>query len=249
MKSPAAISHQRLNKVCLAIGLTLGLLGAGSQAQAWTLKDAAKPYAGTTIHILDEITPLQETLKKLVPQFEAESGIKVDYELLNHFEVINKGQADLLSKRAAYDAVMLHSVQIGQMLAAGVLEPIDPFLGNASLTDPGLDMKDILNPANDTTTKFGGKSYGFLTWNYNMIYWARADLLNDPGEKVAFKAKYGYELAPAKTYKQFLDIGEFFTRKAGEKLAGQTLKSDFYGILHEGIPGGATLVSVWQTQF
>ena len=246
MKSPAAISHQRLNKVCLAIGLTLGLLGAGSQAQAWTLKDAAKPYAGTTIHILDEITPLQETLKKLVPQFEAESGIKVDYELLNHFEVINKGQADLLSKRAAYDAVMLHSVQIGQMLAAGVLEPIDPFLGNASLTDPGLDMKDILNPANDTTTKFGGKSYGFLTWNYNMIYWARADLLNDPGEKVAFKAKYGYELAPAKTYKQFLDIGEFFTRKAGEKLAGQILKSDFYGILHEGIPGGATLVSVWE---
>jgi multiple sugar transport system substrate-binding protein len=195
---------------------------------------------------LDEITPLQETMKTLVPQFVAETGIKVDYELLNHFEVINKGQADLLSRRGAYDAVMLHAVQVGQMLAAGAVEPIDGFMADKKLINPGLDLGDLIQPANDSLTKFGGKTYGFLTWNYNMVYWARADLLNDAGEKAAFKARYGYDLSPAKTYKQFLDIGEFFTRKAGEKLAGQVLKSDFYGILHEGIPGGATLVSVWE---
>jgi multiple sugar transport system substrate-binding protein len=59
--------------------------------------EAAKPYKGTTIRVLDEITPLQETLSKIVPEFEKETGIKVEWELLNHFEVINKGQADMLS--------------------------------------------------------------------------------------------------------------------------------------------------------
>lgn len=32
-----------------------------SGVQAWSYKEAAAPYAGTTIQILDEITPLQET--------------------------------------------------------------------------------------------------------------------------------------------------------------------------------------------
>jgi multiple sugar transport system substrate-binding protein len=220
--------------------------GSAAFAQAWSYKDAAKPYAGTSIRILDEITPLQETMKTLVPQFTAETGIKVEYELLNHFEVINKGQADMLSRRGYYDGVMLHGVQYGQMLAAGAIEPIDAYMKDKALMNPALDLKDLIEPSYDSLAKFKGQTYSFLNWNYNFVYWARADLLNDPGEKAAFKAKYGYELAPAKTLKEFLDIGEFFTRKAGTPLAGVPLKTDFYGILHEGIAGGATLVSVWE---
>src|SRR4051794_35958670 len=69
---------------------------APSQAQSF-YTEAGKPYAGTTIRVLDEITPLQETLSKIVPEFEKETGIKVEWELLNHFEVISKGQADMVS--------------------------------------------------------------------------------------------------------------------------------------------------------
>jgi multiple sugar transport system substrate-binding protein len=221
-------------------------LHAAALAQAWSYKEAAKPLAGASIRVLDEITPLQETMKTLVPQFVAETGIKVEYELLNHFEVINKGQADLLSKRGYYDAVMLHGIQMGQLLAADVIEPIDGYMANKALMNPALDLKDLLQPSFDSLAKFKGKTYSFLNWNYNFVYWTRADLLNDAGEKTAFKAKYGYELAPAKTMKQFLDIGEFFTRKAGQNLAGQPLKTDFYGVLHEGITGGATVSSVWE---
>ena len=217
-----------------------------AHAQTWSYKEAAKPYVGSTIRILDEITPLQETMKSLVPQFTADTGIKVEYELLNHFDVINKGQADMLSRRGYYDGVMLHGVQMGQMLGAGAIEPLDAYMGDKALFNPALDLKDLTKGPYDSLAKFKGKNYSFLNWNYNFVYWARADLLNDAGEKAAFKTRYGYELAPAKTFKQFLDIGEFFTRKAGQPLAGQPLKTDFYGILHEGISGGATLASVWE---
>ena len=216
-----------------------------TSAEAWSYKDAAKPYAGQSITILDEITPLQETMKTLVPEFVKETGIQVDYQLLNHFEVISKGQADMLSGRGAYDGVMVHSPQLGLLLQADVVRPIDDLLGNKTISNPDLDLKDVIQPAWDSVAKFKGKTYGLLDWNYNVVYWARGDALNHPDEKAAFKKRYGYDLAPAKTLQQMRDIAEFFTRKKGEKLAGQPLESDFYGVVLEGIKGGTTFWTLW----
>ncbi|HEY1361018.1 MAG TPA: extracellular solute-binding protein [Xanthobacteraceae bacterium] len=221
------------------------LLLSSTAAHAWSYKEAAQPYAGTTITVLDEITPLQETMQKLIPKFVEQTGIKVNYELLSHPEVISKGQADMLSRRGEYDAVMLHSAQLGLLLSAGVMRPLDAFLGNPKLTDPGFNLADFIEPGASSLTRFRGQTWGFLTWNYNQIYWARGDLLDNPAEKAAFKAKYGYELAPAATLEQIRDIAEFFTRPKGARLAGETLSSDYYGIVLEGIRGGTTFVSVW----
>ena len=222
----------------------LAATGASAQAQSF-YTEAAKPYAGTTIRVLDEITPLQETLSKIVPEFEKETGIKVEWELLNHFEVINKGQADMVSGRGYYDAVMLHGFQIGPMLSAGVVRPIDDFVKNAKLSNPALDADDFIPGPYKSAGFYQGKQYGFINWNYNQVYWARADLLNDPTEQAAFKTKYGYDLAPAKTIEQLRDIAEFFTRKKGSTLAGKPLETDFYGIVIEGIKGGSTFLSLW----
>ena len=40
----------------------------------------------------------------------------------------------------------------------------------------------------------------------------RADLFEDPANKEAFKAKYGYDLAAPTTWAQYYDIAEFFTQ-------------------------------------
>jgi multiple sugar transport system substrate-binding protein len=238
-------ARQWLRAGAIAIGLALGAAGPAAQAQSFSYTEAGKPYAGTTIRVLDEITPLQETLSKIVPEFEKETGIKVEWELLNHFEVINKGQADMLSGRGYYDAVMLHGFQIGPMLAADAIRPIDDLVKNPKLSNPGLDTADFIDGPYKTTSFYKGKQYGFINWNYHMVYWARGDLLSHPEEQTAFKAKYGYDLAPAKTIEQMRDIAEFFTRKKGAKLAGKTLENDYYGIVLEGIKGGATFLSLW----
>lgn len=214
-------------------------------AGAWSYKEAAEPYAGTTINILDEVTPLQEAMAKLVPQFEEETGIDVNYELLNHFDVISRGQADMLSGRGAYDAVLLHSAQMGLLLDADVLLPVDDFVADSKLTSPDIALDDFIEPGFSSALKHGGKQYGFLTWNYNSVYWARNDLLEHPDEKEAFKAKYGYDLAPAETLQQMRDIAEFFTRNKGDMLAGATLESDFYGLVLEGIKGGSSFPMAW----
>lgn len=231
-----------------ALAASTGLMAAVVPAQADDTSfyaEAAKPYKGTTIRVLDEITPLQETLSKIVPDFEKETGIKVEWELLNHFEVINKGQADMLSGRGYYDAIMLHGFQLGPMISAGVIRPLNDLTGNPKLANPGLNTADFIQNPFKTAAFVGDKQYSFINWNYNQVYWARADLLNNADEKAAFKAKYGYELAPAATIEQMRDIAEFFTRKKGATLAGKPLESDFYGIVLEGIKGGSTFPTLW----
>src|SRR5262245_43911736 len=106
----------------------IGAAAFSGAALAWTYEEAAAPYKGTTVKILDEITRLQEGMAKLVPEFTAATGIDVQYELLNHFEVISRGQADLLSGRGEYDAILLHSAQVGLLLDAGVMRPIDDLM-------------------------------------------------------------------------------------------------------------------------
>jgi multiple sugar transport system substrate-binding protein len=66
----------------------------------------------------------------------------------------------------------------------------------------------------------------------------RTDLFNHPDEKKNFKAKYGYDLKEPATYKEYRDIAEFFTRKAGQTLAGKVLAADFYGVSHSDKPVG-----------
>jgi hypothetical protein len=58
----------------LSGALVAALLLLPTTAGAWTYKEAAAPYAGTTINILDEVTPLQESMATLVPEFIEETG-------------------------------------------------------------------------------------------------------------------------------------------------------------------------------
>ena len=154
-------------KMAIVLSTLVFFFSLPGSAGAWSYKEAARPYAGKTITVLDEITPLQEVMKKIVPEFVKETGINVNIQLLNHFEVIEKGQADMLSGAGAYDGVMLHSAQMGLLLKAGVIRPIDDLMANAKLKNPTFDTKDLIQPAWDTLSKFQGKRYGLLNWNYN----------------------------------------------------------------------------------
>ena len=52
----------------------------------------------------------------------------------------------------------------------------------------------------------------------------------NPEEKANFREIYRYDLQVPKNFIQYYNIAEFFTRKKGEKLAGEVLEQDFYGV-------------------
>ena len=69
------------------------------------------------------------------------------------------------------------------------------------------------------------------------VYLYRKDLFEDPKVQAAFKAKYGHDLAPAKTHKEYQEIAEFFTdwgKENGQELWGTTVQA------HPAIPHPGT---------
>ncbi|MEM8630636.1 MAG: ABC transporter substrate-binding protein [Pseudomonadota bacterium] len=85
----------------------------------------------------------------------------------------------------------------------------------------------------------GVSYYGFPQFPDTYVTFYRQDIFCHEGEMAAFQEKYGtnlpcsYEDWQDTDWTKWGQIGEFFQRKAGEELAGETLSDDFYGIAYQ----------------
>jgi multiple sugar transport system substrate-binding protein len=147
-------------------------------------------------------------------------------------DVYSKEKAEFIAGTNAVDLVVFYPAYIGDFASNGYLRPLDSFMKKQS---PHL---------NDTITAFRklylgwqGKTYALPYDGDVHIFIYRKDLLNNPAEQAAFKAKYGRKLTVPRTWDDYLRVGEFFTRKAGQKLGGKVLKRPFYGCAEYGQRG------------
>jgi multiple sugar transport system substrate-binding protein len=210
----------------------------------WSLAKAAEPWRGQTLRLIGEALPPLEALEQLKGQFEEITGTKVIIEGLGHEEAVEKVTLDFAGQTGVYDVVLQPHRALGKLVNSGWLRPIDEFYNNPALRDPNFSYEgSLLNTVwfRETNT-YQGKVYGLPFHFISMYLWYRYDWFDHPDEQAAFKAKYGYDLpSPPVTWEEYLDVAEFFTRKAGETLAGETLTYDVYGHTW----GGARHVTAW----
>jgi multiple sugar transport system substrate-binding protein len=159
----------------------------------------------------------------------AQVGITVKIIEVPFEGVYEKEKTEFVAGSGAFDVVTFYPAYIGDFAGNGYLEPLDDYIKKepAAVWDP--NMNDVLPPFRELYNKFGGKTYALTIDGdvHIMIY--RKDLFENADEQAAFKAKYGKDLKPPETWEDWLEVGAFFTRKKGEKLAGQVLDRDFYG--------------------
>lgn len=188
--------------VLIVVALLVGMVGTFAQPAA-----AQAPVKELTI-LWAEWDPATY-LAELVKDYEVEAGVKVTVkqEPWGSFgDVVSKEWA---AKGTAFDMVVGDSQWLGQGASQGHYVNLTDFM-----TETGL--KDTVTPG--TLTYYGeyptgsGQYWAFPTEGdaNGMAY--RMDLLEDPDEMAAFKAKYGYDLAVPETWAQFMDIAKFFTR-------------------------------------
>jgi multiple sugar transport system substrate-binding protein len=149
-------------------------------------------------------------LQQLCLQYEKETGIKVKVIQEPWGSFGDRFLTAMAAKGTEWDMVVGDSQWLGTCADGGIYLDLTSFLKSAGLAD---------SVTKATLTYYGeypansGKYWGFPTEG-DACGWAyRKDLFEDPKEKAAFKAKYKYDLAVPKNYKQFYDIAEFFTRK------------------------------------
>jgi len=193
-------------------GLALAA-ATGGEARAWSLEEAAAPYKGVTIRTIGESLPPLEAMDKMKHKFEERTGIKVVIEQYEHSEAVNKVMLDLNSRRGRYDFILQPHRELGRFVANGHLTSIDKFMNDPKLRDPGFEPEAVLYQGLwKEISWYGGKAYGFPFTALTMFLWYRKDLLEDPRERAGFKAKYGYDMTVPKTWDQYRDLAEWFTR-------------------------------------
>lgn len=218
--------------------------GAPEAPEEWTLATAAEPYQGETLRLIGEALPPLEALEQLKGEFEEITGVEVVIEGLGHEEAVEKVTLDFAGQTGVYDVVLQPHRALGKLVSNGWVRPIDEFYNNADLRDPNFSFEDdLLNQEwfRETNT-YEDQVYALPFHFISMYLWWRYDWFEHPDEQAAFLEEYGYELpSPPLTWEHYRDTAEFFTRTAGETLAGETLENDVYGHAW----GAARHVSTW----
>ena len=179
--------------------------------------DAAKKLKAKGV---TEISVVSETLttheyesKTLAKAFQEITGIKVNHDLIQEGDVVEKLQTSMQSGRSIYDGWVTDSDLIGTHYRYGnILNLTDYMAGNGKpWTNPGLDVKDFIGTS--FTTAPDGKMYQLPTQQFANLYWFRADLFARKDLKDQFKAKYGYELGVPQNWSAYEDIASFFSNE------------------------------------
>lgn len=170
-----------------------------------------KAYEGTTLNLLLISHPFVDSLKPLLPDFEAKTGMKVNLEVLAEQPGFEKLLSDLSSGAGSYDAFMTDPLHNWQYATAGWLEPLDAYLSDPTRTDiEAYDQADFMpgiwNAGKWNLTPMSGLGEG-QTWavpinfeSYLLAY--RPSLLKEKGIAVPTTYEEYYEAAKALTYEK-----------------------------------------------
>ena len=194
-------------------GLAIVVLFVCGQAQAWDLKEAAKPYKGETIRTIGEALPPLEALDKIKTKFTDLTGIKVVVEQYAHEEAVDKVMLDLNARTGRYDFIIQPHRELGRFVENKHVIPLERFMNDPELKDPDFHPeKELYVNLWKEISWYGGKPYGFPFTAITMFLWYRDDLVNDPKERAGFKAKFGYDLKAPENWKEYQDMAQWFTR-------------------------------------
>ena len=170
------------HSVSAAVMLLASALAAppAAQAETWDIGKAAAPYKGTQLNVIFLDRPGYRAIIKLLPDFEKQTGIKVNYEIVPYE---NTREKEVLNFNAHGDLsiALIDLVWIGEFAENKWIVPIDKFSGDASITDPNLNLKGFFPLLLEAFGSWGGKTYGLPFDNYSGLLYYNKCMLKDAG--------------------------------------------------------------------
>lgn len=206
------------------VGVALSAFAAclfSGNAFAWSLKEAAAPYKGTTINVVGLDRPSYKAAQKLTPEFEKETGIKVQWTNFPYENTLKEETLNFVANSEQFDVILTDCVWPVNFAGAGWAVPLKQFMDDKKLADPNLDLKDFF-PVWLASFTVGGTLYGLPFDSYaGLLYYNKAmfkeagianppktwDELKADAEKLTNKDKkvYGYALQSARGETQTAD--------------------------------------------
>lgn len=142
----------------------------------------AKRYAGTQINVACWTAPYAKWLAEYVPEFEAQTGIKVNFETAA-FPIYNqRADLELSTKGSAYDVLNITFIYVARWINAGWFTPLNEFIDDQNRTPADWGKDDFL-PAAVAPFRDAKKQIYGLPWltEVSMSAASRGDLFKAAG--------------------------------------------------------------------
>lgn len=191
----------------LLAGISLFLIAGMGAAQAETV----------TLRALMEDVPETAIIEKLLPEFEKESGIKVEFEKVGYGDMHDKLVTQLVSPESYYNLLEVDFLWAGEFPAAGWLADLKPFAERDKL-----DVNAFIPSTLDLLGRTDASMPIVPMYNYSMGMLYRTDLLEDPKLKEEYKKQFNAELKKPETLEEYVQIAKFM--KANANVAGAAMQ-------------------------
>ncbi len=194
-----AVSRRRL-----LAGSALTVFGSALPVASSHAQDRHARFKGQTVAFSIPDHPHFDAMLKLLPQFTAETGIKVDVARDNILRMKHVQMAELAKPQSSLDLVTYIVTWKGEYVKKKLIAPLDGFLNNRLLADPDYAFNDLVPRYVQNIGLVGGPK-GYLPGPgaklYGLPYGAETSVLayrRDVFEKHGF--------APPRTYAELADL-------------------------------------------
>jgi len=148
----------------------------------WAAAVKAK-YAGTELKLAVASHPSIESFKKMTPEFEALTGMKVTWDVMEEGQLADKLLLEASSGKTDYDIIMSCPEFTPSLVDVGFLEPLDAYLGDSAKSPDWFAPDDIVAAYRDMIS-YQGKYYGIPFAGETVFLFYRKDIFEKYGLKV-----------------------------------------------------------------
>ena len=170
----------RYRQAAVALLGATATFAAASNAAAWTLKEAAAPYAGTTVSAIFLDRPGYKAAESLIPQFEKETGIKVKWEVIPYENTRERQVLNFVSG-GNQDIALVDVVWLGEFASNKWIVQVKTFTDNPKLADPNLNLNGFFPILLNAFGTWNNTVYGLPFDNYSGLMFYNKCMLKDAG--------------------------------------------------------------------
>lgn len=182
--------------------LFLALLLMSTLLSGMALGQSAVEKKGTLTVLVEGGGPAEKVVTDTAAEFFEKTGYEIIIDAVPYSGVYEKLTADIQAQQGSYDSAIVDVIWLAS-LARG-LEPLNDVLTQEVQDDY---IEGLVDGA-----RYGDDILGAPVWANAKVLSYRKDWFADEKNKADFQSQYGYELAAPKTWEQYLDVAQFFTR-------------------------------------
>ncbi len=189
---------------------SISLLGGIAVAALLTNLAPTARAEQITLHALMEDVPETTIIEGMLPEFEKETGIKVDFQKLVYSEMHDKLVTQLTGQSSFYNVLEVDFLWAGEFPEAGWLADLKPFVEKTNF-----DTKPFIPSMLDMVGYHKGTLYMVPMYNYSMGLIYRTDLLSEAKIKEAYKKQTGKDLELPKSLEEYVALSKFMKKQGG----------------------------------